>query len=228
MAFFPLAFSGGSPQSSGQNQAPDEVDHLIYGVPDLEDGMRKIEGLLGVKPVHGGRHPRFGTHNALLSLGETTYLEIIAPDPDLPVPDQGRLFDIDQLERSRLVTWVLRRESIEKTAEKAVSQGLDLGDVREGSREKPDGTVLTWRTTDPYALPLDGAVPFLISWGSTPHPAHAAPDGGELVDLKIIHPAPAAVREALQILGVQVRVENGANMELAARIKTEAGEVEFM
>jgi Glyoxalase-like domain len=53
------------------------IDHIVFGCSDLERGMDEIEQLLGIRPVPGGRHIQFGTHNALLSLGPATYLEVI-------------------------------------------------------------------------------------------------------------------------------------------------------
>ena len=76
---------------------PNNIDHLVYTSLNLEAGMDKIEQLLGVRPEPGGQHPDFGTHNALLSLGSSTYLEIISPDPSLKSPKQGLLFQ-DQFE----------------------------------------------------------------------------------------------------------------------------------
>lgn len=204
-----------------------KVDHLIYTVPDLETGIREMEDLLGVRPAVGGRHPDYGTRNALLSLGAETYLEIMAPDPELPRPERGRLFGLDELETPRLATWILRSEPIEDLAARAASAGLELGPVRPGSRETPDGTVLRWKLTDPYARRLDGAVPFLISWGDTPHPAGGAPRGGELVDLRIEHPEPAAVRSALKTLGIEMAVEAGPRMQLTATVRTGAGTAEI-
>lgn len=207
------------------SRLPRRVDHLLYGVPDLDAGMADVEDRLGVRPVPGGRHEAYGTRNALVSLGPTTYLEVIAPDPELPPPARGRLFGLDALEAGRLVTWVLRRERIEEAAGLARSRGVGLGPVQAGSREKPDGSVLTWRLTDPRAMPMDGVVPFLIAWGETPHPAGSAPDAGELVGLSLRHPEPEAVRGALSALGVEAPVEEAPRPGLSATVRTGAGEV---
>lgn len=191
------------------------VDHLLYGAPDLETGIDEIERVLGVRPVPGGRHPAYGTRNALLSLGPACYLEVIAPDRGLPRPDRGLGFGIEGIASPRLVTWAMPSREIETAAERAA-----LGPVESGSRERDDGTVLHWRLTDPYAERMGGVIPFLIDWGETPHPAEAAPGGGRLVDLRLEHPAPEGIRRMLATLGCRgVSVRRGAAARLVAVIR---------
>ena len=204
-----------------------DVDHLIYAAPDLDDGILAMERLLGRRAVPGGRHPDFGTRNALLGLGPETYIEIIAPDPAVPSPPRGRLFGLDQLERPRLVTWVLRDEAIEARAEAARRAGLAIGAVAKGSRVRPDGGVVSWKVTDPYAMPMDGAVPFLIAWGTTPHPAASLPVAGQLLDLGLEHPDPGAARAAFAALGVEPKVGQGQVVQLVATIRVDGRDVEI-
>lgn len=204
---------------------PDAVDHLLFAASTLEEGIREIERLLGVRPVAGGRHPALGTHNALVALGAGTYLEIIAPDPSLPPPARGRLIDPGALSRPALATWVLRDERIESTVSRARERGLCLGEVASGHRQTPDGKTVSWQVSDPYAMPLDGAVPFVIAWGDTPHPSGVAPEAGNLVDLQIRHPEPTAVANALASLGVDAPVMAAERFELIATIRTRTGEV---
>ena len=197
------------------------VDHLVFAAPDLETGMDFIEEKLGVRPVRGGRHASFGTHNALLSLGPSTYLEVIAPDPGTERPVRGRLFGLDDIGAPEMRTWAVRREDLLTALATAGASGI--GPIEAGRRERSDGTVLSWRLTDPYAMPFDGAVPFVISWGDTPHPATTAPSGGELAGLAIVHPNAEAVRKALALLDALVDVGEGDAFELVARIRTPEG-----
>ena len=69
--------------------------------------MDELGGRLGAQPAMGGSHPGRGTRNALLSLGEDRYLEVIGPDPEQPVPAQP-LFGINERMQPRLVTWVAK------------------------------------------------------------------------------------------------------------------------
>ena len=210
-----------------QTLAGDEVtvalDHLIYAAPTLERGMDDIEALLGVRPVMGGRHPDFGTHNALLSLGDGIYFEVIASDPQATPPTDGVLFDLDQLDDARLLSWVARGDNLDAAVAKLKPLGIDLGSPQDGQRKKPDGTAVRWSATDPRQSRLGGAIPFLIDWGDTPHPSASLPVAGELLELVIEHPDADTVRAALAAINVDVTVVQAREYALAARIATDNG-----
>lgn len=205
-----------------------------------------MESLFGTRPVVGGRHPAFGTHNALLSLGPSTYLEVIAPDPEVPPPERGLVFAMDGIAEPRLATWALRREELEGASAAASAAGVPLGAIQSGFRDRADGVRLDWRLTDPHAMPLQGVVPFVMAWGDTPHPAEAAPQVGTLEGLTLRHPEAQRLRGVLEALGVEVRGEAGVPADgsavgsdvgsvlvsqgptgLSARIRTAEGVVEL-
>jgi len=206
--------------------APPPVDHLVWAAPDLERASAALAALLGVEPAPGGAHPAWGTRNRLLSLGPSTYLEVIGPDPD--AGGAPELFGIAGLRAPRLVTWAARATDLEALRERAGEAGIELGAVLDGSRRTPDGTALRWRLTDPLAVAAEGLVPFFIDWGDTPHPAGAAPVAGRLLELSAEHPQPASVARALTWLGVEgVAVRAGRVPRLVARIETADGVVEL-
>ena len=43
------------------------IDHLIFAVPELGDGVAKLEARFGVRAAGGGQHVGQGTHNKLLA-----------------------------------------------------------------------------------------------------------------------------------------------------------------
>src|SRR5215475_3695541 len=124
-----------------------QVDHLVYATPDLNRGIGEIEQLTGVRASPGGQHPGGGTRNALVALGPTSYLEIIAPDPDQPAPSTPRTFGIDNLQRSKLVTWAAKTNDLAQLKLQAERNGIQLAPVSPGSRKRPDGVLLSWQTT---------------------------------------------------------------------------------
>jgi len=120
------------------------VDHLLLGAADLNQGIALVNERTGLSPVIGGIHPGAGTRNALLSLGDLQYLEIIAPDPAQQVFAYQP--DLRELQEPRLITWAAATKDIDATAQKARAAGLDVIGPRDGSRKKPDGQVLHWKT----------------------------------------------------------------------------------
>lgn len=60
------------------------LDHLVLGVPDLEEGVANFARRTRLSPVFGGRHPT-GTADYLVKLGSSAYLEILGLMPDARV-----------------------------------------------------------------------------------------------------------------------------------------------
>ena len=201
------------------------VDHLVYATPDLNRGVEEIEKLLGVRAIFGGQHPGRGTRNALISLGPTAYLEIIAPDPKQPPPQEPRPFGIDGLKESKLVAWFVKGSDLERLRAEAVSKGVPLGEVKSGTRRRPDGVQLLWKFTEPSVLVADGIVPLLIDWGESDHPADTAAKGTTLVSLHAEHPDAERVLVMLRNLGVDLPVAQGQRPALIAVIEGPRGRV---
>ena len=192
------------------------IDHLVYAAPGLPAAVADIEQRFGVRARTGGSHIGLGTRNALLALGAQTYLEIIAPDPGQPEPPVPRPFGVDGVSRGGLVSWALACDDIDAAAARARSRGYDPGEVADGQRAGPTGTVLRWRLT-PGAM-AGGLIPFLISWGDTEHPARSAPRGLSLETFHLEHPDPPSLAPLLTALGADVEIRPAAAAALVARL----------
>ncbi len=203
------------------------LDHLAYGVPDLDAARDELEERLGIRPMPGGQHRGISTHNAILALGEGVYLEVIAPDPNQPPPSRPRPFGLDALVDPRLVAWAAKAPDIDGRVKRARAAGYDPGNIIGLGRDLPDGGRLQWRLTFPDELEGDGLVPFLIDWGSAPHPSVTAPQGCTLLSLRGEHPQPELVRPLLQALEVNLDVARGAAAVLIATLMTPKGEVQL-
>ncbi len=183
------------------------VDHLLYGSPDLELGIAEVERLTGVRPVYGGRHPGLGTHNALLSLGAGVYLEVIAPDPSQVDVVQEPPYGIGSLAAPALRAWAVAPGDLETAVRNGRAAGIDYGNVTAHSRRTPDGDDVRWRMATLRAREDGLAVlPFLIDWGSTPHPSERAPGGVRLVQFRTFASDPIRIQGQLRAVGVELPV----------------------
>ena len=211
--------------TSGRPRAA--LDHLVLAAATLAQGIEYVAELTGVAPRPGGTHESMGTHNALLSLGDRAYLEIIAADPEAKVPARPRFFDLDDAalraelsESPRLVHWVARTTDIEALARRCP---LALGAIVPMSRGD-----YRWRITipDDGRRPGRGLVPALIQWDVPAHPCDALPRSGvTLAQFGATHPEPAPIRKALEALGLAetLRVTTDRETRLAAMLRTPRG-----
>lgn len=201
------------------------LDHIAVVAPTLEVGCAHVRAALGVEPRAGGEHERMGTHNRLLRLGESLYLEVIAPNPAVRRPPRPRWFALDNLAADappRLAAWVVRTGSIKTTL---AATDEPLGNVEPMSRGD-----LEWLITIPAdgSLPLGGAAPALIEWHTDTHPALRLDDTGLALErLAIHHPDPARIERLLRALKVdgpiEVAKEASAAPGLVAHIRTPQG-----
>ena len=186
------------------------LDHLVYAVADLESAIAAFTALTGVTPAVGGRHLGKGTRNYLVGLGPTAYLEIIGPDPEHPAePGVPSPFGADQVVGSKLLTWSIHPEDPDRMVEQARNAGADLGELVSMSRKTESGDVLSWRLASVLPLPADGVVPFIIDWGSTPHPAASGLPQLELVSLTATHPEAADVARIVEAMHLTLSLTTG-------------------
>jgi hypothetical protein len=200
------------------------IDHIAITAPTLEAGAAYVREALGVSPQPGGEHVRMGTHNVLLRLGDSVYLEVIAANPAVPAPSRPRWFALDTLAPDAsptLTTWVARTDDIHAAAAAATEP---LGEIEPMSRG-----ALDWLITIPAdgALPLNGAAPALIEWHTEAHPATRLTDHGlSLVKLELFHPEPERVSRLLRSLGIDGPVSVAKSVvavRLVAHIDTPLG-----
>ncbi len=211
-----------------------ELDHIVIAADTLEAGADYIRERLGVAIPPGGKHPLMGTHNCLMRLGGSAFLEVIAIDPQAPAPARPRWYGLDDaglrnaLRASpRLVAWVLRSSAILRDANTAKYHADEVIPVSRGT--------LSWRLTVPAdgRLPWGGVYPHLIEWDDGVRPWEAMADFGcSLERLILTHPEAAALEAALDRLGVGangiISVRKAETASISALLSVDGHRVEIV
>lgn len=213
-------------------EAKDAVDHLVLGVSELQSGIEWFEQKTGVRAAVGGRHPNRGTQNALVSLGGRQYLEILAPDPQQA--GHERAADLLKLSTPRLVLWASATSEIDTLADDAKDAKLAIAGPADGSRMRPDGKLLKWRSLN-VAREADrnllyfNILPFFIQWDKDSlHPSQDSPKGCQLLSVEFGHPESESISAVMKALGINARVTQATAPTIKATLKTSKGNVELI
>ena len=206
------------------------LDHVTLGTSSLAAGVAALRDALGIEMPHGGKHPDMSTHNRVVNVGDSRFLELIAVDPDAPAVPHPRWFGLDDpavvariATAPRGVGWVVRTDDLDAAI---AASPVELGEARRMSRGER-----TWRLTVPAAgaMPYDGLVPAFIEWSPGPHPSTGMQFLGPTLEaIEIRHPEADALRGVLQRLGVLDLVgtlEPAPNASLAFRFRLPDGSV---
>ncbi|WP_246939351.1 VOC family protein [Bacillus pinisoli] len=146
-----------------------KFDHLVHftNQPEL---VKESFKELGFQAITGGKHPNWGTYNALCYFEGLRYLEWIGFS-DMKVAKLSDNILIQQvLEDSQVDEGfsqvAFRTNDIVGLADRLKKQGLDVVGPVPGSRKKEDGSVLNWSMLFiNEEQPLGLRAPFFIQWG---------------------------------------------------------------
>ena len=72
-----------------------KLDHIVFAASTLEEGSSFIEKKLQVKLGNIGYHKDMGTHNRVVKISESVYLEVISTDPNFVTTKYQRWFNLD-------------------------------------------------------------------------------------------------------------------------------------
>lgn len=198
------------------------LDHLLLGCSDLDRGIAFVEARSAVRAAFGGVHPGRGTRNALLSLGEHGYLEIIAPDPGQPSLTNAR--NLRPLLEPRLVNWAAHSGDLDSFSKKLREAGVAFKGPTPGARKRPDGRVLNWKILN-LADDHGGLLPFFIEWSADSlHPSADSPKGCSLVRFEAVTPDPENLTKQAALLGLDLPIAKAPKPQLRATIAGPKGQ----
>ena len=132
------------------------IDHIVIAVPALEAAIESYRRL-GFTVVEGGRHP-VGSHNALIAFEDGAYIELLAFYEDSP---EHIWWDLLHERGGGLIDFCMATDDIEADYRAFRQQGVDMDDLVELGRQRPDGYELTWINNKVYGE-YQGLIPFII------------------------------------------------------------------
>jgi glyoxalase-like protein len=212
-------------ETADDDDVPALLDHILLGCNDLDRGIQLVEEATGVRPAIGGVHPGRGTRNALLSLGERRYLEIIAPDSS-----QGPVVHFPQIlgmNEPRLIAWAVHPPDIAAVAKQLRENQVAFTGPDDGSRKRPDGRVLNWKTIN-LADDRHGLLPFFIEWSAdSVHPSKDAPAKCTLDYFEVMSADPEELTATFKRIGLDLPVQHSDKSRLHALISGPKGDLQL-
>jgi len=148
------------------------VDHVVYAAE--HDGVQataaRLGKLIGVEPVDGGYHPRFGTRNVVLPLRHDRYVEVVEvlDHPASYKQPFGQVVRARSEAGGGWLGWAIAVKDMSEHEQRVGRESVD------GMRHRPDGVELTWRQLGIKGLQADPQLPFFIQWGEgVDHPSRS-------------------------------------------------------
>ena len=198
---------------------------MLIAVSDLDEAAERLVAEHGLASVPGGTHPEWGTANRIVPLGDT-YIELIAVVNDAVA--QASAFGSFVAAstggdgKMRPIGWAVRAD-IEEAAAR-----LDLP-IHDGSRQRPDGQLVTWRLAGEEQAMRSRFLPFFIEWGDGAARPGTAPIEHEAgtVELTrvVIRGDEAELEDWLGAHDLPITIEAGDAAVQGVRLHSASGEI---
>jgi Glyoxalase-like domain len=202
------------------------IDHIVLAAPDLEEAMGEFEKKTGLAAVIAGTIKGLGIKCARVSFTDSTYLEIIAPDPKGPGPI-GELIKAKGIKELTPFHFAIRTTRAEQLKDEVTQFGYTPDHITMFGA-KSDGTPRKWEMLYLYGHGIGGTCPFFINWANSDHPCATLPVVGKLKKLTIRAPEDDPVHKLLEHVGVKdINVEIGDKPKLAVSFSSPEGTVKF-
>ena len=145
-----------------------KLDHVVIAANNLDEGTSYVENKLNVKLSNIGYHKDMGTHNRVVKISKSVYLEVISIDPNCEQIKSKRWFNLDspklqsQLRESpRVIGYVIENEDTKILKHYEPFFSASRGEYKwKFAMPRNDSSI----STDKFYQ--SGIIPSLINWES--------------------------------------------------------------
>jgi len=174
-------------------------DHVVFAASDLQEAIAEFHERTGVEPIIAGNIRGLGVTSARVSFSGSSFLEIIAPDPEKPGPI-GMLLQSIGLTGLVPFHWAVRTVDVD-SLEPVVKKMGYVPDVIAMTGANRDLTIKHRETLYLYGHKMRGMCPFFVDWGTSDHPCETAPIVGDLIGVSIKAPKGDAMHKLMEHTG---------------------------
>ncbi|MFS0675035.1 VOC family protein [Ornithinibacillus sp. 179-J 7C1 HS] len=147
------------------------LDHIVIAGKNAAEDSITFDDRMAIKAIKGGEHENWGTYNYLAYFSNESYIEWLgikdydtASKSDNPLI-QHLVYMLDQ-NLSVPFQFALRTNQMDDYIQHFKMNDIPFDGPFPGERERPDGTMLSWRMLFPKYDIEEGMLPFLIEWAN--------------------------------------------------------------
>jgi hypothetical protein len=201
------------------------IDHIVLAAPDLEEAMTQFEKMTGIAPKVAGSINGLGIKCARISFNDSSYIEIIAPDPKQAGPI-GQLLKAQGIKELTPFHFAIRSSRAEDLKDEVKQFGYVPDHITMFGGQK-DGTPKKWEMLFLYGHKMGGVCPYFINWANSDHPCATLPVVGKLKKFTIRAPEEDPVHKLFDHVDVKgFNIEVGKS-KLSFQFSSPEGTIKF-
>lgn len=201
------------------------LDHIVLATYNIDVGMQQFEQMTGVRPIFGGKHKSGYTQNAIVSLGDDLYIEILAPQDTEKARSGMKHFD--KYQQITPLGWAINTDNIQTTHNNLKSFGYKTGKVKTSSRAEPGKATVVW-----HSVKIKEEIqqkPMMIQWDDMAlHPAKSQEAVCSLESFGLANPESEDLKKLVSQLNIDgLNIKQADNTSISLSLSCPTGTVNF-